>query len=47
MFLRREKSGKYVYGQIVQNGRVKGKARQRVIGTLGQEVQNLEEEERG
>ena len=37
MFLRRKKSGKYVYVQIVQNERVGGKVRQRVIGTLGRE----------
>jgi len=46
MFLRRKKSGKYVYVQIVQNERVKGKVRQRVIETLKQEVQNLKEEKR-
>ena len=37
MFLRKKKSGKNVYIQIVHNERVDGKVRQRVIATLGRE----------
>jgi hypothetical protein len=35
MFARVKKSGKYQYLQIVENNKVKGKVRQRVIATLG------------
>ena len=35
MFVRPKKSGKYEYLQVVENQRVDGKVRQRVIATLG------------
>ena len=49
MFARIKKSGKYQYLQIVENKKVKGKVRQRVIATIGRmdklqrkgEVENL------
>ncbi|MFZ5983186.1 MAG: IS1634 family transposase [Acidobacteriota bacterium] len=37
MFIRRKRSGKYNYLQIVENRREDGTVRQRVIGTLGRE----------
>jgi len=37
MFLRKKKSGKYTYIQIVHNERVNGRVRQRVLATLGRE----------
>jgi transposase len=35
MFARVKKSGRYEYLQIVENRKIKGKVRQRVVGTLG------------
>ncbi len=35
MFVRAKKSGRYEYLQIVENQRVDGQVRQRVIATLG------------
>ncbi len=35
MFARIKKSGKYQYLQIVENRKVKGKVKQRVIATIG------------
>ena len=35
MFARIKKSGKYQYLQIVENNKVKGKVKQRVIATIG------------
>ncbi len=35
MFARVKKSGKYQYLQIVENSKVEGKVRQRVIATVG------------
>jgi hypothetical protein len=35
MFARVKKSGKYQYLQIVENNKVKGKVKQRVIATVG------------
>ena len=35
MFARVKKSGKYQYLQIVENNKVKGKVKQRVIATIG------------
>ena len=35
MFARVKKSGKYQYLQIVENRKVKGKVKQRVIATIG------------
>ena len=35
MFARIKKSGKYQYLQIVENKKVKGKVKQRVIATVG------------
>ncbi len=35
MFARLKKSGKYQYLQIVENNKVKGKVKQRVIATVG------------
>jgi len=37
MFLRKKKSGKYTYIQIVHNERVNGRVRQHVLATLGRE----------
>ena len=35
MFARVKKSGKYQYLQIVENNKIKGKVKQRVIATIG------------
>ncbi|MDC0937041.1 hypothetical protein OAS39_12205 [Pirellulales bacterium] len=35
MFARIKKSGAYQYVQVVHNGRIDGRVRQRVIATLG------------
>jgi hypothetical protein len=43
MFVRAKKSGRYEYLQVVQNERVDGRVRQRVIATLGR-VDQLQEE---
>ena len=43
MFVRAKKSGRYQYLQVVQNERVDGRVRQRVIATLGR-VDQLQEE---
>ena len=43
MFVRAKKSGRYEYLQVVQNERVGGRVRQRVIATLGR-VDQLQEE---
>lgn len=43
MFVRAKKSGRYEYLQVVQNERVDGRVRQRVIATLGR-VDQLREE---
>ena len=43
MFVRAKKSGRYEYLQVVQNERVDGRVRQRVIATLGR-VDQLQEQ---
>lgn len=43
MFVRAKKSGRYEYLQVVQNERIDGRVRQRVIATLGR-VDQLQEE---
>ena len=43
MFVRAKKSGRYEYLQVIQNERVDGRVRQRVIATLGR-VDQLQEE---
>src|SRR6056297_401499 len=45
MFARVKKSGKYEYLQIVENRKVAGKVKQRVIGTIGR-MDQLQEEGR-
>jgi len=45
MFARVKKSGKYEYLQIVENRKVEGKVKQRVIGTIGR-MDQLQEEGR-
>ncbi len=45
MFARVKKSGKYQYQQIVENRKVKGKVKQRVIATVGR-MDRLQEKNR-
>jgi len=45
MFARIKKSGKYQYLQIVENRKVKGKVKQRVISTIGR-MDRLQEKDR-
>jgi hypothetical protein len=45
MFARVKKSGKYQYLQIVENRKVQGKVRQRVIATVGR-MDLLQEKDR-
>jgi hypothetical protein len=46
MFARVKKSGKYRYLQIVENNKVKGKVKQRVIATIGRMDQLQDDDHR-
>ena len=43
MFVRADKPGRYEYLQVVQNERVDGRVRQRIIATLGR-IEQLQKE---